>query len=66
MLVEALLSEETRPRSTVIGKGALLTLRGVNHNPGEDYEDMVSLRIWTEENRIITTRKRQLLSINNL
>lgn len=43
-----------------------MTLRGVNHNPGEDYEDMVSLRIWTEENRIITTRKRQLLSINDL
>ncbi|MFT5698668.1 MAG: zinc transporter [Desulforhopalus sp.] len=66
LIVDALLSEETRPRSTVIGRGILLTLRGINHNPGEDAEDMVSLRIWAEENIIITTRKRQLLSVTQL
>ena len=65
-IAEALLSEETRPRSTVIGKGLLLNLRGVNLNPGADYEDMVSLRIWAEENRIITTRKRRLFSVTDL
>ena len=66
LIAEALLSEETRPRSTVIGKGVLLTLRGINLNPGADYEDMVSLRIRAEEHRIITTRKRQLLSVTDL
>lgn len=66
LIVDALLSEETRPRSTVIGKGVLLTLRGVNHNPGADLEDMVSLRIWAEEDRVITTRKRPLRSIADL
>ena len=65
-IVEALLSEETRPRSTVIGKGLLLNLRGVNLNPGANYEDMVSLRIWAEQNRIITTRKRHLFSVTEL
>lgn len=65
-IVEALLSEETRPRSTVIGKGFLLNLRGVNLNPGADVEDMVSLRLWADENRIISTRKRHLLSITDL
>lgn len=65
-VVEALLSEETRPRSTVIGKGLLLNLRGVNLNPGADYEDMVSLRAWVEQNRIITTRKRPLISVTEL
>lgn len=65
-IVEALLSEETRPRSTVIGKGLLLNLRGVNLNPGANYEDMVSLRIWVEQNRIITTRKRHLFSVTEL
>lgn len=65
-IVEALLSEETRPRSTVIGKGLLLNLRGVNLNPGADFEDMVSLRLWVEQNRIITTRKRPLLSVTEL
>ncbi|TKB28199.1 zinc transporter ZntB [Desulfopila sp. IMCC35006] len=66
LLVDALLSEGTRPRSTVIGDGVLLTLRGVNHNPGEDHEDMVSIRIWAEQKRIITTRRRKLLSVTGL
>jgi len=66
LIVEALLSEGTRPRSTVIGEGILLTLRGVNLNPGEDHEDMVSIRIWAEEKRIITTRRRRLLSVTDL
>ena len=65
-IVEALTSEETRPRATVIGKGLLLNLRGVNLNPGADPEDMVSLRVWADENRIITTRKRHLLSMTDL
>lgn len=66
LIIEALLSEETRPRSTVVGKGFLLSLRGINLNPEEDYEDMVSLRIWAEEHRVITTRKRRLLSVTDL
>lgn len=66
LIVEALLSEGTRPRSTVIGEGMLLTLRGVNLNPGADHEDMVSIRIWAEEKRIITTRRRSLLSVTGL
>lgn len=66
LIVEALLSEGTRPRSTVIGEGMLLTLRGVNLNPGADHEDMVSIRIWAEERRIITTRRRSLLSVTGL
>lgn len=66
LIIDALLSEETRPRSTVIGKGVLLTLRGVNHNPGADYEDMVSLRAWVDEHKIITTWKRPLRSVTDL
>ncbi len=66
LVVEALLNEATRPRSTVIGEGMLLILRGVNLNPGADQEDMVSIRIWAEERRIITTRRRRLLSVTEL
>ncbi|MFH0783149.1 MAG: zinc transporter ZntB [Pseudomonadota bacterium] len=60
---QSLLSEETRPRSIVVGKGLLMTLRGINHNPGSDHEDMISVRIWAEDMRIISTRKRHLLTI---
>ncbi len=60
---QALISEETRPRSLAVGKGLLMTLRGINHNQGEDHEDMVSVRLWAEEMRIISTRKRRLMSV---
>ncbi len=66
IVAETLIAEETRPRSLSIGNGLLICLRGVNNNPGADPEDMVSLRMWIEEHRIITTRKRRLLSIRDL
>lgn len=64
--VDALLADETRPRLSEIGKGALVILRGVNHNAGDEPEDMVSIRIWIDENRIISVSKRGLLSVDNL
>jgi len=66
VVIAALLSDDPRPRSVVMQDGLLLMLRGVNLNPGADPEDMVSLRIWVSNNRIITTRRRQLLSIGDL
>lgn len=63
---DVLLAEESRPRVTAFDDGLLVALRGVNLNPGADPEDMVSLRIWTEKNRIITTRRRRLLSVADL
>jgi len=56
--MEALLKEETRPRSVVSHNGLLVILRGVNLNPGADPEDMVALRIWADATRIISTRYR--------
>lgn len=66
VVVNALLSEDPRPRSQTLSTGLLLTLRGVNLNPGADPEDMVSIRIWIGENYIISTRRRKLLSISDL
>ena len=64
--VAALLAEETRPRSTTVPDDLLLSLRGVNMNPGADPEDMVAIRLWTDGRRIITTRRRRLLFIPDL
>ena len=58
----ALLTEESRPRATLVGGGMLVALRGVNLNPGSDPEDMVAVRVWLDDKRIISTRKRKLLS----
>ena len=53
---EALLVEETRPRSLMTRSGLLAVLRGVNLNPGADPEDMVSIRIWIDQHRVISHR----------
>ncbi len=66
LVVEALTADETRPRSLSVGEGLLTVLRGVNTNPGDDPEDMVSIRLWIERDRIISTRRRKLLSVQDL
>ena len=66
VVAEALLTEETRPRATAVADGLLLALRGVNLNPESQPEDMVSIRLWVEEGRIISSRRRRLLSVADL
>ena len=66
LAAEALLSEETRPRASNLGGELLLAMRGVNLNPGSNPEDMVSLRLWSDGQRIITTRRRHLLSTDDV
>ena len=65
-IVDALLADETRPRSFSTEQGLLIVLRGVNTNPGDDPEDMVSIRLWIEHDRIISTRRRALLSVSDI
>jgi zinc transporter len=66
LLCQALLAEETRPRSLAVNDGLLAILRGVNLNPGADPEDMVSLRIWLEAGRVITLRQWRLMAIQDI
>ncbi len=65
-VIDGLTASETRPRCESFGDGILLILRGVNLNPGADPEDMVSLRIWIDEHRVISTRLRRLLAIDDV
>ena len=66
VIVEALTAEETRPRSVVHQNGMLIILRGMNLNPGQDPEDMVSIRFWIDSNCIVTLRNRRLMAIDDL
>lgn len=66
VVIAALLSEETRPRATLLKSGVLLSLRGVNLTSGSNPEDMVAIRVWIDEKRIISTRKRPLLSAQDI
>jgi len=63
---DALLAEETRPRAVAMAQGLLVILRGVNLNPGADPEDMVSLRVYVDDTRIITVRLRRLMAVADL
>lgn len=64
--VEALLALETRPRSVAHKDGLLVTLRGVNLNPGADPDDMVGIRLWVDASRVISVRRRRLMAIQDI
>ncbi len=66
LVVEALLAEDVRPRTTPMGDALLLALRGVNLSHGHDPEDMVAIRIWSDGRRIISTRRRRLRSAGDI
>jgi zinc transporter len=66
LVIEALLAEDTRPRYFTHNNGLLLILRAVNLNVGAAPDDMVSLRIWIEEKRIVTIWRRKVKAISDL
>jgi zinc transporter len=65
-LIEALTAEGSRPRTTVMTSGTLIILRGVNLHPESDPTDMISVRLWVEPGRIVSSRFRRLLSMQEL
>ncbi len=69
-IVAALTAPDTRPRcvvhSTPRGDGVLINLRGVNLNEGASPEDMISIRIWLEHDRIISAWRRPMQAIRDI
>ncbi len=65
-IVDSLTAEETRPRITEIGDGALVILRGVNLHEGADPTDMISIRLWIDQHRVISAQKRQLKAVYDI
>lgn len=58
---DLMLEENTRPRLLPLPEHELLLfLRGVNLNPGAEPEDMVSVRIFADAQRVISLRLRPL------
>ncbi|GAB5458991.1 MAG: zinc transporter ZntB [Henriciella sp.] len=66
LIVNVLFQEDTRPRSTRLGEGFLINLRGANLNPGAEPEDLISLRIWATKDLIVTTRAYRIRAIEDL
>jgi zinc transporter len=57
-VVDTLTRLESRPHSLAVGDALMVILRGINRNAGADPEDMVSIRIWLESDRVLTVRQR--------
>ena len=70
LIIDALLAQETRSRIMEFEGGLLIILRGVNTNIDANPDDMVSLRIWEDQYRVITIQKREMNALfdfkNNL
>ncbi len=58
----ALMASETRPRSDLVGKGAIINLRGLGKTPEDDPDALVSLRFWAETGRVILVMFRTSLA----
>lgn len=59
---ESLLGQSNRPKLVRMGETVLLILRGINHNKDHRPEEMVALRIFITPDLIISSRRRSLLS----
>lgn len=66
LVIESLLESETRPRVSEFKDGIVVILRGVNLNENADPEDMISIRIYIDEHRIISTQLRQLKAVHDV
>lgn len=65
-IIEALLQSETRPRCVSYNDGVLLNLRGINHNPGAEPEDMISVRVWAAKRLVISMRSYPVKAIHEV
>ncbi len=65
-ICDALLKPETRPRAHSDSRGVLLILRGVNLNPGADPDEMVVVRTWGEQSRVIMLRRFRVMAVRDL
>ena len=66
LVVDSLLAEDTRPRVVEHENGLLLILRGVNLNAGRRPEDMISLRLWFDGERLISTSRLSLRTVADI
>ncbi|NVK35935.1 MAG: zinc transporter ZntB [Rhodobacteraceae bacterium] len=63
---KSLTEVETRPRCFPHEKGALLNLRGINTEPGIDPEDMVSVRLWIDGERVVSYQVHKMAAVDEL
>ncbi len=63
LVIDALLAQETRPRVMEFDEGLLIILRSINLNHASEPEDMVSVRLWVDRDRVITIQRREVKAV---
>lgn len=63
---ELLISDQTRPRAFREGSALVATLRDLNFNPGAEPEDMISMQLWSDGQRVLTLRRAPQQSPNEV
>ena len=66
VLARTIVAADARPRVVALDDALMVSLRGVNLNPGANPEDMVGIRVWVDKDRIITVRHRRLMAAQDL
>ena len=65
LMREALTDSDPRPRASIHATDDLLfVVRGINLNQGAEPEDMISIRLYVERERVITLRHRVSRSLD--
>jgi zinc transporter len=66
LAISALCADDTRPRVSSHGDEIILILRAVNMNPGEEPDDMVSVRIWSDGISVVSVVRRRVFAAAKL
>ncbi len=59
-ICEALLDEDSRPRSFVRGENLFLAMRSKNFEPASEPDELAALMLWFEPKRIVSVRQQQV------
>lgn len=62
--VNALVAQETRPRCSFMGSGALINLRGPGTEDDPSGDPLVSIRLWAEKGRVLSVSYRTLAALD--
>jgi zinc transporter len=65
-ILSIIFDPDARPRTLQVDNGTLIILRGINYNEGGAPEDMVAVRLWITDSRIISLRYRKSRAVTQI
>ncbi len=66
LIIDALLAEEARPRLIEFENGLLLIMRGIEKLNNSKNQNLASIRLWIDKDRVISIQRRKLEAIDSI